>query len=139
LWVFFSECSAAAVKGHSSFIHEMVFASAAWLPLSLAFAAGFMDFVRTPKRESFVPALEWRLTSKRRFVADAAALRADGVGSVIVAPLIRIVLMQVAVIFGAMLVRKYGTEAQKERWLRPLAQGELFGAGGVTEPRSGSS
>ncbi|HVV08223.1 acyl-CoA dehydrogenase family protein [Amycolatopsis sp.] len=35
-------------------------------------------------------------------------------------------------------LRKYGTEEQKQRWLRPLAQGELFGAGGVTEPRSGS-
>ncbi|WP_067662669.1 acyl-CoA dehydrogenase family protein [Nocardia miyunensis] len=38
---------------------------------------------------------------------------------------------------GAGLLR-FGTEEQKQRWLRPLAQGELFGAGGVTEPRSGS-
>jgi alkylation response protein AidB-like acyl-CoA dehydrogenase len=32
----------------------------------------------------------------------------------------------------------YGTEAQKQRWLVPLARGEIFGAAGVTEPRSGS-
>ena len=32
----------------------------------------------------------------------------------------------------------YGTDAQKERWLVPLAQGRMFGAAGVTEPRSGS-
>jgi alkylation response protein AidB-like acyl-CoA dehydrogenase len=32
----------------------------------------------------------------------------------------------------------YGTDAQKEQWLAPLARGELFGAAGVTEPQSGS-
>lgn len=32
----------------------------------------------------------------------------------------------------------YGTDEQKERWLRPLAEGRIFGAAGVTEPRSGS-
>jgi alkylation response protein AidB-like acyl-CoA dehydrogenase len=35
-------------------------------------------------------------------------------------------------------LRKFGTEEQKVRWLAPLAQGRIFGAGGVTEPRSGS-
>lgn len=35
-------------------------------------------------------------------------------------------------------LRRYGTDEQKKRWLLPLATGELFGAGGVTEPRSGS-
>jgi alkylation response protein AidB-like acyl-CoA dehydrogenase len=33
---------------------------------------------------------------------------------------------------------KYGSEEQRERWLRPLAEGRMFGAAGVTEPRSGS-
>jgi alkylation response protein AidB-like acyl-CoA dehydrogenase len=32
----------------------------------------------------------------------------------------------------------YGTEEQKERYLVPLAEGKIFGAAGVTEPRSGS-
>jgi alkylation response protein AidB-like acyl-CoA dehydrogenase len=35
-------------------------------------------------------------------------------------------------------LRKFGTDQQKERWLRPLAEGRCFAAGGVTEPRSGS-
>jgi alkylation response protein AidB-like acyl-CoA dehydrogenase len=35
-------------------------------------------------------------------------------------------------------LRKYGTPEQKDRWLRPLAQGRLFGAGAVTEPGSGT-
>ncbi|MFC8830426.1 acyl-CoA dehydrogenase family protein [Streptomyces sp. NPDC057137] len=33
---------------------------------------------------------------------------------------------------------QFGDTAQKERWLRPLAEGRIFGAAGVTEPRSGS-
>jgi alkylation response protein AidB-like acyl-CoA dehydrogenase len=32
-----------------------------------------------------------------------------------------------------------GTEAQKERWLRPLAQGRMNGAFGLTEPEAGSN
>lgn len=32
----------------------------------------------------------------------------------------------------------YGTEQQKQKYLRPLCQGEIFGATGVTEPHSGT-
>ena len=32
----------------------------------------------------------------------------------------------------------FGNDEQRERWLRPLAEGRIFGAAGVTEPRSGS-
>jgi alkylation response protein AidB-like acyl-CoA dehydrogenase len=35
-------------------------------------------------------------------------------------------------------VQRYGTPEQRERWLYPLAQGEIFGAAAVTEPGSGS-
>jgi alkylation response protein AidB-like acyl-CoA dehydrogenase len=35
-------------------------------------------------------------------------------------------------------VHRFGTEAQWERWLRPLAMGTIFGAAAVTEPSSGS-
>jgi alkylation response protein AidB-like acyl-CoA dehydrogenase len=35
-------------------------------------------------------------------------------------------------------ILKFGSEHQKDRWLRPLASGSIFGGGGVTEPRSGS-
>jgi hypothetical protein len=35
-------------------------------------------------------------------------------------------------------IDKFGTEAQKQQWLAPLAQGRSFGAAGVTEPGSGS-
>ncbi|MFB6353270.1 MAG: acyl-CoA dehydrogenase family protein [Halobacteriales archaeon] len=35
-------------------------------------------------------------------------------------------------------IEHYGTDAQKERWLRPLAEGEAIGAWALTEPGSGS-
>lgn len=35
-------------------------------------------------------------------------------------------------------IERYGSPEQHERWLRPLAEGRIFGAAGVTEPRSGS-
>ncbi len=38
---------------------------------------------------------------------------------------------------GASLAR-YGTPDQRDRWLVPLAKGEIFGAAAVTEPQSGS-
>lgn len=35
-------------------------------------------------------------------------------------------------------VNKYGTDAQKERWLRPCARGEWLGAFALSEPEAGS-
>ncbi len=35
-------------------------------------------------------------------------------------------------------IEAFGTEAQKERWLRPLAEGEYLGGWALTEPSSGS-
>ncbi|ELZ26255.1 acyl-CoA dehydrogenase [Halogeometricum pallidum JCM 14848] len=39
---------------------------------------------------------------------------------------------------GSKPIEAFGTEAQKERWLRPLAEGEHLGAWALTEPGSGS-
>ncbi len=35
-------------------------------------------------------------------------------------------------------VNNFGTDAQKDRWLRPLARGEAIGSFGLTEPQAGS-
>jgi alkylation response protein AidB-like acyl-CoA dehydrogenase len=44
--------------------------------------------------------------------------------------------MPSALVGGGLLA--FGTPEQKNRWLRPLAEGRIFGGAGVTEPRSGS-
>jgi alkylation response protein AidB-like acyl-CoA dehydrogenase len=35
-------------------------------------------------------------------------------------------------------IERFGTDEQRNTWLRPLARGEIFGGAGVTEPQSGS-
>lgn len=47
-----------------------------------------------------------------------------------------LVSMPSALVGGGLLA--FGTDEQRERWLKPLARGEMFGAAGVTEPRSGT-
>lgn len=44
--------------------------------------------------------------------------------------------MPSALVGGGIL--RFGTDEQRDRWLRPLAQGQIFGGAGVTEPQSGS-
>lgn len=39
---------------------------------------------------------------------------------------------------GSKPIEHYGTDTQKDRWLRPLAEGEHLGAWALTEPESGS-
>ena len=39
---------------------------------------------------------------------------------------------------GCMPILKYGSEAQKQRFLRPLAEGSMLGAFALTEPQAGS-
>src|SRR3954452_20154368 len=45
---------------------------------------------------------------------------------------------QAHVTIGSMPLFLFGTDAQRERWLRPLAEGRALGAFGLTEPDAGS-
>ncbi|WP_125611054.1 acyl-CoA dehydrogenase family protein [Specibacter cremeus] len=46
--------------------------------------------------------------------------------------------LEAGVSLGAMPVYRFGTEAQKRRWLPPLAAGEALAGFGLTEPEAGS-
>jgi alkylation response protein AidB-like acyl-CoA dehydrogenase len=46
--------------------------------------------------------------------------------------------LQAHVTIGSLPLLLFGTDAQKERWLRPLAEGRALGAFGLTEPEAGS-
>jgi len=46
--------------------------------------------------------------------------------------------LEAAVGLGASPIYHYGTEEQKQRWLTPMATGEILGAFGLTEPGGGS-
>ena len=45
---------------------------------------------------------------------------------------------QAHVTIGSMPLYLFGTDEQRERWLRPLAEGKVLGAFGLTEPDAGS-
>ncbi|MGD0311588.1 MAG: acyl-CoA dehydrogenase family protein [Acidimicrobiales bacterium] len=45
---------------------------------------------------------------------------------------------QAHVTIGSLPLYLFGTDAQRERWLRPLAEGRVLGAFGLTEPEAGS-
>src|SRR3954462_13624024 len=45
---------------------------------------------------------------------------------------------QAHVTIGSLPIYLFGTDAQRERWLRPLAEGHALGAFGLTEPDAGS-
>lgn len=109
LWLLFSGDWPHRVTGPVSFVREFVVASGAWLPLALMFLAGFVGFLQSPARPGFVDAVHARLYPGRSLRAPMPATPSDGVGPVVGGALGRIVMMQVAVIFGAMLVRSYGS------------------------------
>jgi alkylation response protein AidB-like acyl-CoA dehydrogenase len=46
--------------------------------------------------------------------------------------------LEAAVGLGANPIYRYGTEEQKQRWLVPMARGEILGSFGLTEPGGGS-
>jgi alkylation response protein AidB-like acyl-CoA dehydrogenase len=46
--------------------------------------------------------------------------------------------LEAGVGLGANPIYRFGTQAQKERWLIPMARGEMLGAFGLTEPDGGS-
>src|SRR3954462_14282642 len=45
---------------------------------------------------------------------------------------------QAHVTIGSLPLYLFGSDAQRERWLRPLAEGRVLGAFGLTEPDAGS-
>jgi alkylation response protein AidB-like acyl-CoA dehydrogenase len=48
------------------------------------------------------------------------------------------VMMSVHNSLPTQMILRWGTDAQKERWLRPMARGELLGAFALSEPEAGS-
>ena len=111
LWVLFSGDWPHHVSGPVSFLREFVIASGAWVPLALAFCAGFVGFCHTAARPGFIDGIERRLYPMRMSLMPEAPQPSDGVGPVVAGPIGRLAIMQVAVIVGAMLSRSYGTVA----------------------------
>jgi hypothetical protein len=111
LWVIFSGSWGLVVHGPTSFASEFIIASGAWAPLLFTLLAGAVGFYESPKRRTLFSRIGSRFARQRRATIDPAAERGDGVGPAIGGALGRIVMMQIAIILGGMLARKFGSTA----------------------------
>jgi hypothetical protein len=112
LWLLFSGDWTKTVRGPISFVRVFVIESGAWIPLLLAFVAGAIAFLTSPTRPQFARDLQARLLGTRVITETPEFNEAThGVGAAVGGMMGRIVVMQVAVIFGAMLAKTYGSQA----------------------------
>jgi Family of unknown function (DUF6498) len=102
LWLFFSGDWSKLVRGPASFWQHMVIASGAWLPLLVNVVAGAASYLLAPPRSAPVRRIAGLFGVVDREVPE-------DLGNVVGTMLGRVVLMQVAIIFGAMFARGYGT------------------------------
>ncbi len=112
LWLLFSGDWTKKVRGPISFVQEFVIQSGAWIPLLFALLAGTIAFLTSPTRPQFVRDLQARFL-RTSVVTETPKLdeATHGVGAAVGGMLGRIVVMQIAVIFGAMLAKNYGSQA----------------------------
>jgi hypothetical protein len=97
------------LHGVGDFLRTFYIDSDAWIPLVIVTLAGGADVLTGPYRPNFVDALALRLNI---VAAPATPPRAgDAVGNILGGLLGRIVLMQVAIIFGAWAVMSWGSVA----------------------------
>ncbi len=128
LWVIFSGDWSKRVHGPVSFWQQMVIASGLWAPLLVALLAGMVGYVLTPPRPAFA-----RRLGVRMGLADGSQSPED-LGNLLLGMFKRIVLMQVAIIFGGMLANSYGSMAPLMiliglKALFDLGSGKPLGAG----------
>jgi hypothetical protein len=112
LWLLFSGDWTKTVRGPISFVQVFVIQSGAWIPLLFALLAGAIAFLTSPTRPQFARDLQARFFGASIVAGPTKFDEAThGVGAAVGGMLGRIVVMQIAVIFGAMLAKKYGTQA----------------------------
>lgn len=112
LWLLFSGDWTTTVRGPISFVQAFVIDSGAWMPLLFALIAGAVAFVTSPTRPQAVRDLQARFT-RSAVVEETPKLgeATHGVGAAVGGMLGRIAILQVAVIFGAMIAKSYGSMA----------------------------
>jgi hypothetical protein len=114
LCVLFSGAEFNRLNGVADFLSTYFIASGAWLPLILVALAGAADVLTGPYHPAFVDAFARRLhimLARAVGTAGTPPPPGDAVGSVVLGLYGRIIIMQVAIIFGAMAALRFGTVA----------------------------
>ena len=107
LWVLFSGDWLSQVHA-GGFLGELVTTNGAWIALGLLFVASWLSFVIDSKPNYAVRIERW--LHPNRLVPQAEPFK-GGVGAIVGVLYLRIVIMQVAIIFGALLAQKIGSLA----------------------------
>jgi hypothetical protein len=106
LFVMFSGEWLKKVHGVGSFFSELLLANGVWVALLVMFAAGWISYLLR-EEPSYPRTMERGLYPKA--VKDSQA--GDAIGAVIGGLYVRIVVLQVGIIFGAMFAQGYGSMA----------------------------
>ncbi len=142
LWMIFEDGWRGKVHGPASFVRVFVIESGAWAPLLFAFLAGATAFATSPARPYVMRLVEARLLQKDKVgLVPQLDEATHGVGAAVGGMLGRIAIMQCAVIFGAMLAQKYGSNAPMYIVIGLKLLSDLSGKplrGGTITTRSGS-
>lgn len=107
LWVLFSGEWLKKVHGFASFMDELFVANGLWLALVFMFVSGWISYLANAS-EAYPRAMERGLYPKKKVVPGESG---DTVGSVIGGLYVRIVVMQIAIIAGAIFANSYGSTA----------------------------
>jgi Family of unknown function (DUF6498) len=109
LWVLFSGEWLKKVHGVASFFDELFVANGLWIALVFMFASGWIAY-RISASQGYPRAIERGLYPKKT-LAQASDNASDTVGSIVGGLYVRIVIMQIAIIAGAIFARNYGSIA----------------------------
>jgi hypothetical protein len=109
LWVLFSGEWLKKVHGFASFFDELFVANGLWLALIVMFVSGWISYL-VSAAQGYPRAIERGLYPKKK-VAPAPEDANDTVGSIVGGLYVRIVIMQIAIIAGAIFARSYGSIA----------------------------
>ena len=108
LWVLFSREWLKKVHGVASFFGELFIANGLWLALLFMFVSGWISYLVSAPH-GYPLAMERGLYPKKRLApADGGS---DTVGSIVGGLYVRIVIMQIAIIAGAIFANSYGSIA----------------------------
>ena len=107
LWVLFSGDWLKKVHGLGSFMDELFIANGLWLALIFMVVAGWISYLANAS-EAYPRAMEKGLYPKKKIGPGESG---DAVGAVVGGLYVRIVVMQIAIIAGAIFARSYGSIA----------------------------
>jgi hypothetical protein len=109
LWVLFSGEWLKKVHGFASFLDELFIANGLWLALIFMFVSGWISYLVSAS-QGYPRPLERGLYPKKT-LAPTPESGGDTVGSIVGGLYVRIVIMQIAIIAGAIFARSYGSIA----------------------------